>query len=123
MPYLHLLIGVWGQRFVKRENVIDSVNLAYEELPEKLLFPFSLSLVGQLGIQVTVEERKKKPNLTDQKEKNKRNKAGYTATSCGRVGRGGNARFPTFRLDHLYGPTNQPTNQPTDGRTDGQSLL
>ena len=42
------------------------------------------------------------------------NKAGYTATSCGRVGRGGNARFPTFRLDH-YGPT--------DGPTDGQSLL
>ena len=36
------------------------------------------------------------------------NKAGYTATSCGRVGRGGNARFYTFRLDH-YGPT--------DGRT------
>ena len=26
------------------------------------------------------------------------NKAGYTATSCGRVGRGGYARFPTFRL-------------------------
>ena len=46
------------------------------------------------------------------------NKAGYTATSCGRVGRGGNARFPTFRLDHLYGPTNQPTNRPTDRRTD-----
>ena len=36
------------------------------------------------------------------------NKAGYTATSCGRVGRGGNTRFPTFRLDH-YGRT--------DGRT------
>ena len=46
-----------------------------------------------------------------------RNKAGYTATSCGRVGRGGNARFPTFQLDHLYGPTNRPTDQPTDGRT------
>ena len=26
------------------------------------------------------------------------NKAGYTATSCGQVGRGGNARFHTFRL-------------------------
>ena len=38
-------------------------------------------------------------------------KAGYTATSYGRVGtvgRVGNARFPTFRLDH-YGRT--------DGRT------
>ena len=41
-----------------------------------------------------------------------RNKAGYTATSCGRVGRGGNARFPTFRLDG-YGRTDGPT----DGRT------
>ena len=36
------------------------------------------------------------------------NKAGYPATSYGRVGRGGNARFLTFRLDH-YGRT--------DGRT------
>ncbi|MEE3023623.1 MAG: hypothetical protein VX367_13625 [SAR324 cluster bacterium] len=44
------------------------------------------------------------------------NKAGYTATSCGRVGRGGNARFHTFQLDH-HGPTDQPTDQPTDGRT------
>ena len=45
-----------------------------------------------------------------------KNKAGYTAnTSCGRVGRGGNARFHTFQLDHHDGPTNQPT--------DGQSLL
>ena len=26
------------------------------------------------------------------------NKAGYTAISCGRVGRGGYARFPTFQL-------------------------
>ena len=40
------------------------------------------------------------------------NKAGYTAISCGRVGRGRNARFPTFQLDH-HGPTDQPT----DGRT------
>ena len=44
------------------------------------------------------------------------NKAGYTAnTSCGRVGRGGNGRFHTFRLVL--------TDQPTDRRTDGQSLL
>ena len=41
-----------------------------------------------------------------------RNKAGYTATSCGRVGRGGNARFPIFRLVG-YGPM--------DGRTDGRT--
>ena len=45
------------------------------------------------------------------------NKAGYTPISCGRVGRGGIARFPTFRLDHLYGLTDQPTNQPTDGQS------
>ena len=45
------------------------------------------------------------------------NKAGYTAnTSRGRVGRGGNARFHTFQLDH-YGWTNGPTDQRTDGRT------
>ena len=46
-----------------------------------------------------------------------KNKAGYTAnTSRGRVGRGGNARFHTFQLDH-HGPTNRPTN----GRTDRAS--
>ena len=46
------------------------------------------------------------------------NKAGYTAISCGRVGRGGNTRFPTFQLER-----DRPTNQPTDRPTDGQSLL
>ena len=55
----------------------------------------------------------------------KENKAGYTAnTSRGRVGRGGNACFPTFRLERdgpTDQPTNQPTNQPTDGRTDGRT--
>ena len=40
------------------------------------------------------------------------NKAGYTATSCGRVGRSGNARFPTFQLER-----DGPTDGPTDGRT------
>ena len=44
----------------------------------------------------------------------KKNKAGYTAnTSCGRVGRGGNARFHTFRLVFTDGRTDRPT----DGRT------
>ena len=43
------------------------------------------------------------------------NKAGYTATSCGRVGTSGNARFHTFRLVVTDGPTNR--------RTDGQRLL
>ena len=51
------------------------------------------------------------------RDREKLNKAGYTATSCGRVGRGGYARFPTLRLDDLYGPTNQPTDQPTDQPT------
>ena len=36
------------------------------------------------------------------------------------VGRGGNACFPTFRLER-DGPTDQPTNQPTNGRTDKAS--
>ena len=45
------------------------------------------------------------------------NKAGYTAnTSRGRVGRGGNARFPTFRLER-----DGPTDGPTDRRTDKAS--
>ena len=49
-----------------------------------------------------------------------KNKAGYTAnTSRERVGRGGNAIFLTFRLDHH----DQRTNGRTDQRTDGQSLL
>ena len=38
------------------------------------------------------------------------NKAGYTAIRCGRVGRGGNAHFPTFRLDG-YGRTDQRTDK------------
>ena len=38
--------------------------------------------------------------------------AGYTAISCGRVGRGENAHFPTFRLD-------DPGRM--DGRTDGRT--
>ena len=46
------------------------------------------------------------------------NKAGYTATSCGRVGRGGKARFPTF--DH-YGPTDRRTDGRMDGPMDGQT--
>ena len=45
------------------------------------------------------------------------NMAGYTATSCGQVGKGGNASFPTFRLNH-YGPMDGPTDGPMDGRTD-----
>ena len=42
-----------------------------------------------------------------------KNKAGYTAISCGREGRGGNAHFPTFRLMSTDGPTDGPM----DGRT------
>ena len=36
------------------------------------------------------------------------------------MGRGGNACFHTFQLDH-HGPTDQPTDRPTDGRTDKAS--
>ena len=53
--------------------------------------------------------------------KDKGNKAGYTAnTSRGRVGRGGNAGFSTFRLVLTNGPTDQWTNGPTDRRTNGR---
>ena len=38
-------------------------------------------------------------------------------TSCGWVGRGGNARIHAFRLVH----TNGPTDQQTDGQTDKAS--
>ena len=44
------------------------------------------------------------------------NKAGYTATSCGRLGRGENARFPTFQLER-----DGRTGGRMDGRTDGIS--
>ena len=65
--------------------------------------------------------KKSKKNVIREKGKvkSKKNKAGYTAnTSCGPVGRGRNAGFPTFQLDD---PGR--TNGPMDGRTDGQSLL
>ena len=45
------------------------------------------------------------------------NKAGYTATSCVRVGRGEYARFPTFRLVLTDRRTDGLTDQWTDGRT------
>ena len=66
------------------------------------------------------EEEDNKDNHTRQEcrsmnMRERGNKAGYTATSCGRVGTGGNAHFPTFRLAHTDGRT--------DGQTDGQSLL
>ena len=47
--------------------------------------------------------------LMNGKINNRMNKAECTVnTSCGRVGRGGNARFQTFQLDH-YGRTNGQT--------------
>ena len=49
------------------------------------------------------------------------NKAGYTATSCGRVGRGGNAGFRLFDSMVTDGPTDRPTDGPMDGPTDGRT--
>ena len=46
-----------------------------------------------------------------------RNKAGYTTTSCGQVGRGGYVRFPTFQLVLMHGRTKGSTDQQTDGWT------
>ena len=51
------------------------------------------------------------------------NKAGYTAnTSCGRVGRGGNAHFHTFRLMFTDRQTDGPTDGQTEGQTDGPTV-
>ena len=50
-------------------------------------------------------------------EENTENKAGYTAISCGRSGRDGYARFPTFRLVLTDGRTDGRTDRRTDGRT------
>ncbi|MEE3023069.1 MAG: hypothetical protein VX367_10725 [SAR324 cluster bacterium] len=49
----------------------------------------------------------------------KNNKAGYTATSCGRLGRGAFSHFS------LRSPlrTNRPIDRPTYRPTDGQKLL
>ena len=59
------------------------------------------------------EDKKKRESLMS-----KDYKAGYTAnTSCGRVGRGGNARFCTFQLDH-----HRPMDQQNNGPLNGQSL-
>ena len=78
---------------------------------------------GEINIGTDIEwqrqtDKEKYGNSSKEKEKERKkesNKAGYTAnTSRGRVGRGENAHFHTFNLDH-HGPT--------DGRTDRQSLL
>ena len=48
------------------------------------------------------------------KDESLEDKVGYTAnTSRRRVGRGGNACFPTFQLER-DGPTDRPTDQPTE---------
>ena len=58
-------------------------------------------------------KRKKEEKKKGIKKEWRRNKAGYTANTIrGRVGRGGNARFHTFQLDH-HGPTDQRTDRRT----------
>ena len=71
-----------------------------------------------IPIRAANRRRKKVVNAARENERGKQcereNKAGYTANiSCGRVGRGGNARFHTFRLVLTDGPTDRRT----DGRT------
>ena len=56
-----------------------------------------------------------KMNQQTNKPTKKHNKAGYTGTSCGLVGRSKNMLCHIFRL--------MLTDEPTDGRTDEQSLL
>ena len=57
------------------------------------------------------EKEKKEKEKKEKEEEKKKNKAGYTATSCGRVGRSGNARFHTFRLVLTNGPTDRRTDK------------
>ena len=68
-----------------------------------------------------IKSKKKKKKKSSQRRWSQRmdemNKAGYTASSCGRVGRGGNARFPIFRLVG-YGLMDGRTDGRTDGETD-----
>ena len=49
----------------------------------------------------------------------KRNKAGYTAISCARLGRGSNAQKSLSKKNG--GPMDRPTDRLTDGRTDGRT--
>ena len=62
---------------------------------------------GRKRVNERYEEREK-----EKKRRKETNKAGYTASSCGRVGRGGIAYFSTFRLDQ-YGPMDGPTDRRT----------
>ena len=78
-------------------------------------FFLTLNMVGQLYLYCVNHSMKGIQRFAQvfRKGKKKKNKAGYTAnTSRGRVGRGGNACFPTFRLER-----DGPTDQPTDGRS------
>ena len=63
--------------------------------------------------KLRMQNRIQKEEKPQEERTERKNKSGYTATSCGRVGRGGNARFPTFRLDH-YGRTDRRTDRWTD---------
>ena len=75
--------------------------------------------IGKKGEKKRNEGERNRHRPRSEKWKMKGNKAGYTATSCGRMGRGGNASFHTFWLIIM----DQQTDGRTDGRTDGQSLL
>ena len=61
-------------------------------------------------------KQKEKKKLTERKKRSKEKTTRYTATSCGWVGRGGNARFPTFQLER-----EGRMDRPTDGGTDKAS--
>ena len=101
--YIHIYLQTESEK--QDENISKPEKSTREKLEENLKASHLKTLLRLTKIVNALEPRPSK--------RNEPNKTGYTATSCGRVGRGGNARFPTFRLDHLYGPTNQPT----DGRT------
>ena len=87
------------------------IALAENQQPKKALFYIDQKTERKSLLPLSV-------NYESNDDKDKGNKAGYTATSCGWVGRGENARFPTFQLER-----DKPTNRQTDGLTNGLSLL
>ena len=68
------------------------IALAENQQPKKALFYIDQTTKRKSLLPLSV-------NYESNDDEDKGNKAGYTATSCEWVGRGENARFPTFRLD------------------------
>ena len=79
------------------------IALAENQQPKKALFYIDQKTERKSLLPLSV-------NYKSNDDEDKGNKAGYTATSCGWVGRGENARFLLFNSS----VTNLPTEGPTD---------